>query len=257
MLKKLFEILGKNIQLILPRYLTLALVIALNVIVALAVAVIMAGSVDDLGPTVDSCVGGTGAVVVAVALAWVVTVAMVVDLMITEPVTVAIAAFMAGAGAVAGASTGAARIDWMQAMVVATAMTGSSVYGSWRSLKEDPKHALIRDIAIAFAAFKGTSFRRADLTDADFTSATLKSTDFRKAILTRTCFHKTKELDRVRPGSTYLKIAEIRQVLITGLGQDKKFNYQDLRGINLEGANLANASFLGANLKELLSKELT
>ncbi|MEH2240798.1 pentapeptide repeat-containing protein [Nostoc sp.] len=64
----------------------------------------------------------------------------------------------------------------------------------WRCLlKGDPKHALIRNIAVAFAAFKGTNFRSANLTDADFTQATLKNTDLRKANLTRTCFHKTKK----------------------------------------------------------------
>lgn len=75
---------------------------------------------------------------------------------------------------------------------------------SWRMLKGDPKQALIRNIVIAFAAIKGTSFRNANLTDANFTGATLKSTDFRKANLTCTCFHQTKKLNWTRPGTTYL-----------------------------------------------------
>ena len=53
------------------------------------------------------------------------------------------------------------------------------------------------EFAIAFAATGGTSFRNADLTDADFTSATLKSTDFREATLTRTRWHQAKKLDRI------------------------------------------------------------
>ncbi|MHC5715768.1 MAG: pentapeptide repeat-containing protein [Nostoc sp.] len=65
-----------------------------------------------------------------------------------------------------------------------------------RAMKGDEKYSLICNIAVAFAAFGGTSFRSCDLTDANFTLATLKSTDFRKANLTRTCLNKTKKLFR-------------------------------------------------------------
>jgi uncharacterized protein YjbI with pentapeptide repeats len=130
-----------------------------------------------------------------------------------------------------------------------------STFISWRTLKGDAKHAVIRNIVVAFAAFKGTSFRNADLTDADFTSSLLKSTDFIKANVTRTCFYKTKKLDCVRPGSNYLQIAEVRQVLITGQGIAKNLNRFDLRGINFKGANLTDTNFAsvdlsGANLQD-------
>ncbi len=121
---------------------------------------------------------------------------------------------------------------------------------SRRVLKGDPKYALIRNMVVAFAAFKGTSFRSADLTDANFTKATLKSTDFREANLTRTSFHKTKKLDFVRPGKTYLQKAQVCLVLVTGLGQDKNFDRLDLRGVNFQGANLVDASFISTDLSE-------
>lgn len=117
-------------------------------------------------------------------------------------------------------------------------------------MKGDKKYAFIRDAAVGFAAIGGTSFRSADLTDANFTSARLKSTDFRKAKLTRTCFHKTKLLDGVRPGTSYLKHPYIRQLLTTGQVQDKNFDRQDLRGVNLKEANLAGASFIDTDLSQ-------
>ncbi|MFB2771620.1 pentapeptide repeat-containing protein [Pelatocladus sp. BLCC-F211] len=117
-------------------------------------------------------------------------------------------------------------------------------------MKGDEKHAMIRNIAVAFAAFGGTSFRNANLTDANFTNATLKSTDLRKANLTRTCFYKTKKLDRTRPGSTYLQKTQVRQVLVTRLGQDKNFDRDDLRGVNFQAVNLVDASFIGADLSQ-------
>ncbi|MDF5727390.1 MAG: pentapeptide repeat-containing protein [Rhizonema sp. PD38] len=70
----------------------------------------------------------------------------------------------------------------------------------------------------------GTSFHSADLTDANFTSAMLKSTNFTKANLTRTCWDKSKKLDRVRPGTTYLKNAQVRQLLSTKEGQNQNFD---------------------------------
>ncbi len=56
-------------------------------------------------------------------------------------------------------------------------------------------------------------------------------------------------LDRVRPGDTYLKYAQVRQWLI-GKAKDNNFDRQDLRGINLRGADLKDASFIGADLSE-------
>jgi uncharacterized protein YjbI with pentapeptide repeats len=125
-----------------------------------------------------------------------------------------------------------------------------SAFISWRALKGDERDAWIRTFAIAFAATGGTSFRHADLTDADFTSATLKSTDFQRANLTRTRWHQAKKLDRIRPGTTYLQFPQVRQLLIRGQGKAQNFDRQPLRGVNLQGANLADASFIGTDLNE-------
>ncbi len=121
---------------------------------------------------------------------------------------------------------------------------------AWLALREEKESSnWLRAIAIAFAAIGGTSFRGADLTDADFWGARLKSTDLRKAILTRTCWRNTKKLDRVLPGTSYLTNAQVRELVRTGEGQGKKFDNLDfLREINLKGANLTDASFIGSNL---------
>lgn len=134
------------------------------------------------------------------------------------------------------------------ALTLALAFTLASTYIGWRGWAGDEKYALVRSFAVALAGIGGTSFRSADLTDANFAGARLKSTDLRGAIITRTCWHNTKMLARVRPGTTYLQNTQLRQVLVTGHGQDKNFDRQDLRGVNLQGANLADASFIGADL---------
>ncbi|MDJ0900593.1 MAG: pentapeptide repeat-containing protein [Xenococcus sp. MO_188.B8] len=137
--------------------------------------------------------------------------------------------------------------DLFLAGVLAGAILWLSFYISERVLVEDSKFGVIRLIAIAFAATGGTSFRGANLTDADFTQATLKSTDFREATLIRSCWHNAKKLDLVRPGITYLSNQKLRQLVITCEGQNENFDRLDLRGVNLQEANLENASFIDAD----------
>lgn len=192
---------------------------------------------------------GAGAFAVAVAVA----VAGPVAGAVAGPFAVAFAFAVAGAGAVAGAVAGAGTVVGPGAFAVAFALLGT--YIGWRGMAGDEKHAWVRPFAIAFAATGGTSFRDADLTDADFTNATLKSTDFRKANLKRTCWHQAKMLDRVRPGETYLQDTKLRQLIVTGQGQGKNFDGLNLRELNLSGANLANVSFIGTDFYQSSLKE--
>lgn len=135
----------------------------------------------------------------------------------------------------------------VMSLVVAVALTLFSCYIAYRAMKGDLRDAWIKYFAITFAATGGTTFKNANLTDANFTKARLKSTDFRQAILIRTCFKNTEKLDRIRPGKTYLSNTNLKQWLI-GKGTNKNFDRQDLRGVHLQAANLTDASFIGADL---------
>lgn len=141
-------------------------------------------------------------------------------------------------------------VTWIEAIIGAAIFTMLSVYIGLLALKGDEKHSWIRSLAIICAAKGGTSFRNADLTEADFTSAILKSTDFKGATLARTCFYKTQMLDSSCSGKTYLQHMQVCQMLVTGQGQNQSFDRQDLRGVNFQGANLADASFVGTDLSE-------
>ncbi|WP_373530900.1 pentapeptide repeat-containing protein [Nostoc sp.] len=111
------------------------------------------------------------------------------------------------------------------------------------------KYIFILAMVIAYAAKRGTSFQEADLTDSDFTQAQLKNTNFRAAILKRTCFFQSRNLNYACMDKTYLESQDLQQLVMTGFGQNKNFNNrQDLRGINLSGANLADISFMGTDL---------
>ncbi|NEO95159.1 MAG: hypothetical protein F6K56_35185, partial [Moorea sp. SIO3G5] len=147
---------------------------AVAVAVAFAVGVTVARARAGVGSVAGAgFVAGAGAFAVAAAF----TVAFAGAVAVAGPVAVSVAVSVAGAFAVAGAL--ALDLKGLPAVAVAGAFAGAllGAYLGWRALKGDPRDAWIRTIAIAFAATGGTSFHKADLTDADFTGATLKSTD--------------------------------------------------------------------------------
>ncbi|MDE5084876.1 MAG: pentapeptide repeat-containing protein, partial [Trichodesmium sp. St18_bin1] len=199
-----------------------------------AVAVAFAGA-GAVAVAVAGAVAFAGAVAVAVAfaVAFAVAIAVAVAFAVAGSIAVAVAVAGAGAGAaavVAGAGAGALA----GAGAVAVVQTLLSIYVAYRAMKGDEKYALVRNIAIAFAASDGTSFRDANLTDADFTNATLKSTDFRGSNITRTCWKNTIKLDRIRPGKTYLKDTKVRELVKTGEGENINLDRSILQGINLQ-----------------------
>ncbi|WP_313887423.1 pentapeptide repeat-containing protein [Nodosilinea sp. LEGE 07088] len=136
------------------------------------------------------------------------------------------------------------------AVLTFSVLLALSVYISKRAVEGDSKYALIRKIAIAICTYRGTSFQKTDLTDANFTAAKLRQADFRQANLTRVRWFQAASLSKARTTGTYLEDPKIRQLVVTLNGQDQNFDHMDLRGLNLQGANLADASFIGAKLSE-------
>lgn len=65
-------------------------------------------------------------------------------------------------------------------------------------LYEAGRRAWIRATSVAFAATGGTSFYRANLTDASFAGAQLRGTDFQQATLTGVIWREAEGLAWVR-----------------------------------------------------------
>ncbi|MDJ0729398.1 MAG: pentapeptide repeat-containing protein [Crocosphaera sp.] len=210
---------------------------------AVTFAVVRAGAVTF---SVATAVGGAVAVTFAVAVVGAVAVTFAVTFAIAGAFAITFAVTFVGAGTF---FVGA--FDFAGSF----AFTLLGGYLGWRSLKGDPRDKWIRRIAIPFATIGGTSFYGADLTEADFTEATLKSTDFREANLTRTCWRKTKKIDRIRPGKTLLADESVRDLMVTGKGENQSYEKADLRGANLNGVNLNYANLKFADLSEATLKE--
>lgn len=210
----------------------------------------------------------TVVVIVAVALALAIIFVGPVAGGVTEvffiaiAVAIVIAGVVAGAGAVAeasaeavffaiaGAFAGAEVFARTEGVYFAIASILISAYVGWLAVEGNSKYTMIKSTAIAFAAWKGTSFRGADLTDANFNHAQLKSVDLRKAILTRTSWFNAHNLDCLRPGTSFLGTPQIRTLVETGQGQGADLTDKNLRGINLTNAQLENANFKSADLSE-------
>ena len=133
---------------------------------------------------------------------------------------------------------------------ISLVLLGLSGFISWRVIAGDSKYRLIPELATTLSSLGGTSFRGANLTDADFTQATLKSTDLRRAVLVRTCWLKARKLDQALTEGTYLENRVVQQLTVTKEGQGGVWDRLDLRGLNLKDANLEDASLIGADLSE-------
>lgn len=139
---------------------------------------------------------------------------------------------------------------WGITALITAGLFALSFYIGWRAIAGDRRYTVICKMAIALGTWGGTSFRGANLTDADFSGAVLKNTDLRRATLTRTNWFQVAGLDMARLGTSYLVNSQIRQLVTTKNGQNQNFDQLDLRGLNLENANLKEASLIGAKLSE-------
>ncbi len=129
-------------------------------------------------------------------------------------------------------------------------VTFISTYISWRAKAEDMRFLWLKNLAVEYAAIKGTYFQGSDLTHANFTKAILNNTDLSNANLTRAWFNKAQKLDRAKANNTILAKPLIRDLLVTGIGAGKSYVGANLKGANLIGADLNSANLKGANISE-------
>lgn len=140
-----------------------------------------------------------------------------------------------------------AYIDIGDFVLAASIILTANIIG-YKSFQPKSRFLDIAHLAVSLTAIGGTSFQKADLTEANFSFANLKHTDFRGANLKRTDWYMAKGLEFSRLENTYLANPKIRQLVVTLSGKAQKFDGLNLEGVNLKGAKLENASFIGTNL---------
>lgn len=145
--------------------------------------------------------------------------------------------------------------EFVVAVIATFANVLLSLYVARRAIQGDEKFAIIRIIGVALSTIGGTTFYKADLTDANFTKATLKSTHLHTANLTRVCWKDAQKLDRARVGDSILADAKVRSLLVSRNGYKQSLVDANLAGANLDGVNLNEANLKGANLQNASLRE--
>ena len=247
------------------------------IIAIAAVTTAVAAAIAAAVGAVAIAVAATAAIVVVVAAATI-TIAVAAIVLVAAIATIAAAVAIAAVAAIAAAvvATGiafagvavvaaiAAAIretgDFTRSTSAAVACTILSLilvnfYMTWRAFEGDERHAWMLRFAAVFASIGGTTFRDADLTDADFTGAVLKNAHFQGATLIRTCWKNAQKLRLARIYGSVLARHAIRELLVTGNGYGKDYSRANLAGANLQGANLENANLRDANLNEAKLQE--
>ncbi|MFL9449598.1 pentapeptide repeat-containing protein [Tolypothrix bouteillei VB521301_2] len=235
--------------------------ISVAVITPVAGVVMKAGSGH---PTAAGAGAGMAAVAVvgAVFVAMAATGTRVIATTRVAFVTVTIAMIGAAIATIAGRAAGTpdplspiasrelekVEVGVIMAVFVAIALTLLSIYIAMSVLANNKKYAFVQGFATAFAAIGGTSFRNADLTEADFTRAELKSTNFQGANITRARWFKACELEWAKVDGTILSNSAVRKLLVSGKGNYESFEELNFQGANLAEAELVNANFTKANL---------
>ena len=239
----------------------LAVAIALAIVAAVTwagfVAVVWSGlaatsEATEIAPIVVVVMMGTVAVIVTAVGAVSVTISAAITGAIAGILAVMITVIIAGTIA-GGVSVYAMTVNPVAGIVtgfVSVVLVIVSAYIGCSAVSEDKKQNFVRKIAISLTTRYGTSFRNADLTDADFTQAKLKSANFTKAKVKRTNWFEIKQVHLAAVSTTYLENANMRELVVNKDLQNKIFDGWNLRGINLQGGNLKDASFVGANLNE-------
>jgi len=167
------------------------------------------------------------------------------------PVIVALAiAIVGGQEGVKGTPSATLTLSLVMTGAISIALIILAVYISIQAMAGDRRYRLVRAISISLCTNLGTSFRGANLTDADFAQATLPYTDFRKASLKRTSWFQASKLALSRVEGTYLEDSELRNLVVSRDGHGKVYDYKNLQGLNLQAANLIDASFIGADFNE-------
>ncbi|MBE9108548.1 pentapeptide repeat-containing protein [Nodosilinea sp. LEGE 07298] len=145
------------------------------------------------------------------------------------------------------------QVQILTALIIAIAILTPLLFLSTRisrkAISGDLRYTLIRSLALACTT-QGTSFKGANLRNANFENTFLKSTDFREASLGRVNWFEAQKIDQARTEGTYLSSPSIQKLATTKIGRDQNYSFLCLRTLNLSNADLRNASFIGTDLTD-------
>lgn len=218
-----------------------------------------------------------GAALMFVALVLTVAGAVAVSLLGAGAVAVALAGTGTGIGTVAISVAVALAAALTVVLIMVFSMDGTAagsvivvmaalapIIFAWylrrRALVADPQLAALRRWTLTIAAWPGTDFRGAVLTDVNLAGARLRFARLAKPKdLTRTRLRGARDLHMAHVKGTILTDRRVRDLLVSGDGASGDFDHADLHGAWLAGASLRGARFCDAELTgaDLTDADLT
>jgi len=136
----------------------------------------------------------------------------------------------------------------MMIVVVEIAIAGA--YVASRVLAKDERFDLVKNVASNLTTLGGTTFHRANLTEANCTEAVLKCTDLSKAVLERTNLHQAQQLYTSKLSHTILENSKVQRLAVSKNGHRQSYQGLNLQGINLTDADLTDTNFTDSNLNQ-------
>lgn len=134
------------------------------------------------------------------------------------------------------------------AISIALSCIPISLYCAHVSAQGGDKFRWIFQLALVLRTLGSTSFRGANLTDADFSCSCLKNVNLWQATLTRVRWQQVQSLSQAYTDDANLRNSHVRSLLISLNGYRRCYDGLNLRGINIDGANLERASFKRSDL---------
>jgi uncharacterized protein YjbI with pentapeptide repeats len=121
-------------------------------------------------------------------------------------------------------------------------------YIAWCTRSEDLQFLGLRQLSLWLNSLGGTNFKKTHLNQIGFYQVNLKYSRFYKAKLERINWRDCKNLKFAYLKGTILEIPIVRDLLVSGNGQNQSFVGLNLTGAYLKDANLENADFTDADL---------
>ncbi|CAK0739279.1 hypothetical protein CCP3SC15_1010007 [Gammaproteobacteria bacterium] len=118
--------------------------------------------------------------------------------------------------------------------------------------KKTPELDWLRRWALHYGLLGGTDFRDAEMTGADFSGSDLWQAQFTGAILAGTRWRGAKNLHFADTDTydTPLQAKSVRQLLVSGIGENQDFSGKDLGGMDFSGMKLSGTNFTDADLSK-------
>ncbi|MBH8553800.1 pentapeptide repeat-containing protein [Nostocaceae cyanobacterium CENA357] len=114
------------------------------------------------------------------------------------------------------------KVEFLFSFIIVLIACTQGLYVGKQAIEADKRYISVRDIGYLLSRFvESTSFRQANLTEANFTEAELKNTDFRGANIKHVDWTGSENINLAHIGRSYLQYRQILNLVVSRKAKDK------------------------------------